>query len=511
MRPEDEALAMSANRPVRYCRCGTRLARDNPGRICSACQGKARDLLVEAPKVPAEFWSIEQIRDALASWHMGQVIAAYRRHPHHGQFLRQEVVARWAGLTQAQLSRIENGPPIKDLDRLVQWARILGIPAHLLWFQLPDQPGRAAGSSGGTERRGEATVAESPRPVAGEIDDMNRRELLRIVSMTGSVVAADPLTRLDWERMLYAQERPGATDAAALNQYAVLNTELWKAYATATSKTAMLPAVRRQLGALTASLRSARTEAIHRRLCGSVSDLFQLCGEILFDADQYTDAAHCYTLAVTAAKGADAFDLWACALTRHAFIAVYERQFTDAAPMLELAATVSQRGDRALSTGYWVQTVLAQALAGLGDLNGCQHALDTAEHVNDLGGSVHNGGWLRFDGSRLAEERGACYIQLRQPDLAEPILLDALDQGPSLRRRGGVLTDLAMAGVQRRDPDQVVMYASAALDLARHTHSGVIGHRLTHLRQHLTPLRADGHIRHLSRQITTLTVNSSAG
>jgi transcriptional regulator with XRE-family HTH domain len=199
---------MNTNRPVRYCRCGTRLARDNPGRICSACQGKARDLLVEAPKVPAEFWSIEQIRDALASWHMGRVIAAYRRHPHHGQFLRQEVVARWAGLTQAQLSRIENGPPIKDLDRLVQWARILGIPAHLLWFRLPDQPGQAAGSSDGTEKRGEATVEELPWPVAGEIDDVNRRELLRVVSMTGSVVAADPLTQLDFERMLYTRERP---------------------------------------------------------------------------------------------------------------------------------------------------------------------------------------------------------------------------------------------------------------------------------------------------------------
>jgi transcriptional regulator with XRE-family HTH domain len=42
------------------------------------------------------------------------------------------------GITQAQLSRIENGPPIVHLDRLAQWARVLRIPADLLWFALPD-------------------------------------------------------------------------------------------------------------------------------------------------------------------------------------------------------------------------------------------------------------------------------------------------------------------------------------------------------------------------------------
>ncbi|MGH3773980.1 MAG: helix-turn-helix domain-containing protein [Pseudonocardiaceae bacterium] len=79
------------------------------------------------------------MRDALASWHIGAVIYAYRNHPFHGRVLRQEIVAGWVGTTQAQLSRVENGPAVKDLDKLIQWARTLGIPAHLLWFQLPEQ------------------------------------------------------------------------------------------------------------------------------------------------------------------------------------------------------------------------------------------------------------------------------------------------------------------------------------------------------------------------------------
>jgi tetratricopeptide (TPR) repeat protein len=98
-------------------------------------------LLVGPPSVPAEFWDDAEIRDALDRWHMGAVIAAYRNHRFHGRPLRQETVARWMGLTQAQLSRIENGPAIKDLDKLIQWAELLQIPPHLLWFHLPKRRG----------------------------------------------------------------------------------------------------------------------------------------------------------------------------------------------------------------------------------------------------------------------------------------------------------------------------------------------------------------------------------
>jgi len=79
------------------------------------------------------------MRAALDAWHMGRVIAAYRTHPHHGRPLRQETVAAWIGITQPQLSRIENGPPITDLDRLTQWARLLCIPPERLWFQVQRQ------------------------------------------------------------------------------------------------------------------------------------------------------------------------------------------------------------------------------------------------------------------------------------------------------------------------------------------------------------------------------------
>lgn len=176
-----------------------------------------------------------------------------------------------------------------------------------------------------------------------------------------------------------------------------------------------------------------------------------MAGEIYFDGNRYTEAAHCYTLAATASREATGFDLWACAMTRHTFIAVYERKFVQAAPMLDVAATLARRGDSALSTRHWVSVVQAETFAGLGDFDTCQRALDAAERVRELPRPVHNGGWLRFDGSRLAEERGTCYVTLGRPELAEDALTDALRQGLSPRRHASALTYLAMIVIQRCD------------------------------------------------------------
>lgn len=77
------------------------------------------------------------MRDALATLHMGRVIYAYRSHPWHGQVLKQSVVAGWFGLTQTQLSRIENGRAPEEISKLIRWAKLLSIPAELRWFKVP--------------------------------------------------------------------------------------------------------------------------------------------------------------------------------------------------------------------------------------------------------------------------------------------------------------------------------------------------------------------------------------
>lgn len=74
----------------------------------------------------------------------------------------------------------------------------------------------------------------------------------------------------------------------------------------------------------------------------------------------------------------------------------------------------------------------------------------------------------------------------------------------SMRRRGSVLTDIALVGAQRRDLHHLVFYASAALDAARQTGSAVVVRKLKTLQGELAAFRDDRHVRHLDEQITTL-------
>jgi transcriptional regulator with XRE-family HTH domain len=134
---------MSVNGDTRYCgRCGTRLAADNRGRVCGPCQRALNTTARDAPPpVPPGFWQVDLMRDSLAGRHMGHVIRSWRLHPFHGPHaIPQSSVARWLSISQAQLSRLESGAPLKDLDRLAHSARVLGISVGLLWFHLDDEP-----------------------------------------------------------------------------------------------------------------------------------------------------------------------------------------------------------------------------------------------------------------------------------------------------------------------------------------------------------------------------------
>jgi hypothetical protein len=76
---------MSSYGKAGYCRtCGTPLARANHVDQGAPCQRQAASLALGLPDVPDSFWDTRIMREAVASWHIGQVIRAYRHHPHHG-------------------------------------------------------------------------------------------------------------------------------------------------------------------------------------------------------------------------------------------------------------------------------------------------------------------------------------------------------------------------------------------------------------------------------------------
>ncbi|WP_326704633.1 helix-turn-helix domain-containing protein [Streptomyces cyaneofuscatus] len=338
----------------------------------------------------------------------------------------------------------------------------------------------------------------SEPPNAGDPDDMIRRAFLRILTVSGALTAL-PVD----EAEALAEGVRGGVPA----DFARMNSHLWQVYQLSRSKGAVYPVVRDQLATLNEALAGHRGSP--RPLLNAAADLFQLAGEVAFDANRYADASASYALAASVSKDAQAYDLWACALVRHAYVDMSERRYHQAEQMLGAAERLASRGDRNLSTRHWVASVQAEAYAALGDLHACEHAMERAEAVRDLSADSLNGGWLRFDGARLAEERGSRYVQLGRLDLAEEALERALAQtalapGQSYRRRGAVLTDMAAIGAKRRDADQVVAYGKEAISLARASGSGYVARRLQGLCDEFGPLSRDHRVAELGAEVATL-------
>ncbi|MEU9054760.1 helix-turn-helix transcriptional regulator [Streptomyces sp. NPDC048384] len=402
----------------------------------------------------------------------------------------QETFAQALGVDRTTVGRWESGksgpqPPLRPRLAEVLQLDLAALDRLVSESRTPPQeaPGLRLSDHQGSE----------------DTDDMIRRDFLRAIAVTGALAA------------LTADEAEGLRDnfrRGMSDDYLRMNSHLWQVYLLARSKTSVQPIVRGQIKALNKTLRDQPATELGS-LCGAAGDLFQLAGELSFDNNQLSDAAAFYTVAATASRDAGAYDLWACALVRHAYVDVHERRYREAAETLTAAERVARRGDSSLSTRHWVASVQAEAYAGMGDDSACERALDEAEQVQHLADGSNNGGWLRFDGTRLSEERGARYVQLGRFDLAEQALQTALEQGPlaeghSFRRRGVVLTDLAAIGAKRRDPDHVFAFGREALQLAQETSSGYLARRLQGLRAEFGSLSADARVAELDAEISAL-------
>ncbi|AHH16464.1 hypothetical protein NONO_c16630 [Nocardia nova SH22a] len=336
-----------------------------------------------------------------------------------------------------------------------------------------------------------------------EMTDMNRRELLR--SLTIATTTLTTASAIDWARVRFAIAS-GRVDAATVEQYAHMNRLLWRDFSETEMKARLFNAVRGHLAAMVDGLRNSASGEVRGRQLELIADSLQLIGEIMLDSDHLADAAYCYALSGSFAAEANAHDLWACALTRHAYIGIIDSRFADVLPLAEEAAEVVRHGDTHLPTRFWIYSVRAQIQAGLGNQADCERSFESARGISGLAASPSLG-WLRFTGGRLDEEEASCMVRLRKTESAERLLTPLLDHPLSIRRRGSVLVDLAAVGALRSDPVQTVWFGGTAADIARRTRSGYLARRLEQLRPHLEDLRQDRHVAHLEQQISTLTMS----
>lgn len=486
---------MGTGEPRHCACCGTRLARDNDSRVCSGCRPNVRNALVQPPAVSPEFWSAKHMREALQSWHMGRVIRAYRRHPFHGQTLRQEIVANWLGLTQAQLSRIENGAPPEELSKLRHWARVLGIPAHVLWFKLPDVDAGAAARPGAQL----STVAPVPLDFgvsAAEIvnameafsaqDMASRRELLAGLSiLTGDVLLRPVQTWVATLPAGNASAKLGTDDVRQLED-AVKLFRRWDASGVGGLQR---KAVVGQLKAMTETLAEPQAPAVRGQLFGITAELAQLSGWMAYDQGLHGVAQRYYLLALHACREAGNPELGAKVIGDMTQLSTALGHYDDSLSFARTALYSLPRQANPLVRAELLG-LEARAYAHLGSREAANAArsAETCVEVYAEQPAEAQPDWIHYMNRAEVDCLAAnTYIELalhhddvtrarRYADRAEHYTVDACQRRGELYTRSRIFDEIRLAKVRlaQGEPEEAVRVGTNALQAAQSVRSSLV-------------------------------------
>jgi len=509
-----------------YCRCGTHLAKDNTERQCARCQRASRDKLIAPPEVPAEFWETEQFREAFAAQHMGRVARAYRTHPYHYAVyglsgISQTLLGQWLALRQPQVSRFETGGPLQHLDTLRHWARVLRIPAELLWFAMPGEKRQLVATGLTTADlavSGSNGVLESqPRPQPnGAHPDSDRRDhtddpehdpvLVAPWSHRGTVEAvvvlsgggpvkrrvfvslSGPALTAPAHQWLVHEPEPLLSGLAGrrvsgqlVGRFSAMVAEL-RRMDDAAGGGGVLAMAQQAFAWVAGLLDQARyNDRTGRALYVVLAEMGQLCGWSAYDAGDFGLAQRYYIAGLRAAHTADDRPFGAHILATMANQAARQGHPADAVTFIEtaLAGTRGRATPALLAEVYFRQ---AYAFATLRDTSACTAALSQARTQVEQLKPADDPSWLYWlDPAAIAVGTGNCLLLLGRPDQAAALLEEGIAQFSEsfVRDRQLYLTRLADARAQpgkQRDLDAAAMLGMQSIDLAEsldsHTGAG---------------------------------------
>lgn len=460
---------------------------------------------------------------------MGRVIRAWRTHPHHGrQDYPQDRVATWADITQTQLSRIENGPPLMHLDRLRHWARVLRIPPGRLWFVLPDSehsfsggvinavvghvqkvgrvhlPDLAAFDSDAIGAEVNATSAWAPSETVELVSrftredlSLDRREATQIIA--GVVFGGTFLERL--ERWLSNPRQPLARRAspAGIGYEEVEQIEhaarLFRSWDDQYGGGLRRKAVVGQLSEVADELRDfSHPPVLERRLFGAMAQLAETAATMSWDSGQGAVAQQYYVMALRASKEAGDRAFGANVLAGMARQLFYLDRVSDALELVRLAQD-GVDGHATPTIRAMLYTREAWGYAKQGRLAAFQRATSRAEdHLRDSR-PADDPYWIEyFDEAELAGVTGGRLLEAAQKrrDLADETARH-IERAVRLRRpqslRSTALDQLGLAEARlfQGEADEASRLGHAAAEVVERTHSDRARVKLAELYSHTNP------------------------
>ena len=410
--------------------------------------------------MPDDFWDADLIKDALASWHMGRVIAAYRNHPFHGQPLHQEVVGGWVVMTQPQLSRLENGPPIKDLDKLILWARTLRIPSHLLWFKLPED---AVGESVKT------TGSHSNSRSGPEVGKNSTRVSFQTIPARGAVL-------------------PSASgDASAMRSFRVADRQIGGGHLYAT----VVNYLHDEIGP---RLFDSGDSSDGQRLFTAAAALTEMAGWMAHDAGRHASAGQHFGRAFDLVKVGGNSLLSAHILASMSHLAHHLGQPQEAIQLARRGREALRKGPPQPALKAQLFAAEAPGFAALRRADECKQLLVEAEKALSYAQVDEPSEWISpFDEASLASDVARCMRQLGDLSETKRQAERIIALRPRDRTRSRAFGQLILVTVliAQGKPDEACAVARDVLDATHSLGSCLVIQQLLDLRPLLKPYGAN--------------------
>ncbi|MBV9141402.1 MAG: helix-turn-helix transcriptional regulator [Pseudonocardiales bacterium] len=361
---------------------------------------------IGAPVHPAEFWEQPELRAAARERHFGRLIRAYRlvQTPR----VQQTYLARWLGITQGQLSRLERAAtPVRDLTKLDRWARVLHIPAHLLWFDLSPDPAEAP-----TALPSRVTVAEPDRD---EEEDVHRRELLKTTRAAAGAAGGGLLANAPWQRLRDTLQKGRPVDATTVQLMQDRMAELYDAEHAGPPRD-VFDTLMRHRTTLTTLVGNSRTDATRDPLVIMLGETEALLGWLYFDFGQEKNAVDAWRATLKIAQDTGDRALAACALGNWSYVASARNDITPAVRLLRQAEEYVP-GNSSPAARSWIAARAAEELARLGEDTAALRALERAFTVFDFARPRTERVWTGFfTATRLGSLTVSTYTALGHPD-----------------------------------------------------------------------------------------------
>ena len=153
----------------------------------------------------------------------------------------------------------------------------------------------------------------------------------------------------------------------------------------------------------------------------------------------------------------------------------------------------------------WLAAIRAEVYAHLSDPDACDAALNIARMLTEEASLGEDRYATGFNPSRLAGYEGACFVRLRQPDRALPILQQALAflDPQAIRRQSTLFTDMGIAHAQQGNVQHACQFAIQALAITTQTKSLSVLERVRQVRTELEPWKDMEEVKDLERHLET--------